>query len=155
MRKILAATVALLLLALLAGCGGGENSGPGRNPRQTVIAMFGAMEKNDQAALTAVLDLQALMQATGRDYAFQGDSARYFTNPQDVLNDLTGNGLTKRRWFSYQRIINESEVMGDNATVEVTFVDKAASRGYRTKFGLHKVNGKWKIYTFSTTREKS
>lgn len=155
MRYLTTVIGLIAIIATLAACGGGEGDDAAGDPRKTVITLFGAMEKNDQATLTAVLDLQTLMQSTGSDYAFQGDSARVFTSPQDVLNDLTGNGLTRRRWFSYQRIINESEIMGDNATVEVTFVDKEASRGYRTRFGLHKVNGKWKIYTFSTARDKS
>ena len=65
------------------------------------------------------------------------------------LEDLTGDGLTKKRWFALQRIINEVELFGETATVEVTFVDKDSSMGFRTKFGVHIVNDKWKIYTFT------
>jgi hypothetical protein len=49
--------------------------------------------------------------------------------------------------------VNQAEVIGDHATVEVTFVDKAASKGYMTKFGLEKENGKWRIYSFNTVRQ--
>ena len=143
----------LLLLAsfLLAACGGGVDG----NPKQVVISMFGAMEKNDKGALAHLLDLPALMENTEGDYALQSDSPRVWTNPQQILDDLTGNGMTKQRWFSMQRVIGETEVMGDQATVEVTFVDKQASRGYLTEFGLHKVNEKWKIYSFQTKTEGS
>ena len=92
------------------------------------------------------------MRNYSEDYALQTDSPRVFTNPQDILEDLTGEGKTKRRWFSLQRIINRVAVEGETATVEVTFVDKQHSRGYRTTFGLHIVNGKWKIYSFKTVR---
>ena len=125
------------------------------DPRQAVITMFGAMEKDDQATLAHVLDLVELMKNTDTDYALQSDEPRVFTNPKELLDDLTGDGLTKRRWFSYQRIVGKAEVMGETATVTVTFVDKENSKGYLTQFGLHKVNGKWKIYSFKTLDEPS
>ena len=43
--------------------------------------------------------------------------------------------------------------LGETATVEVTFVDKEESQGYRTKFGLHLKNGEWRIYSFKTFTE--
>ena len=148
------ACVSSILIGLLAlttlGCGG---SGSGSSdPRQVVISFFGAMEKNDQATLAHMLDLAELMKNGSEDYAVRADSPRVFINPQDILNDLTNDGLTKTRWFALQRIVNDAEVMESTATVEVTFVDKAASKGYRTRFGLHRVNDKWKIYSFKTFR---
>ena len=141
----LLAFVTLGALLALSGCGGGSLG----DPKKTVISFFGAMEKDDKAALAHLLDLSALMKNVSEDYAFHSDdSARVFTSPQQILDDLTGDGFTKTRWFSYQRIINKAEVMGETATVEVTFVDKDQSQGYRTKFGLHVQNGKWKIYSF-------
>lgn len=133
-------------LLLFVAC---TNSTP-KDPKSTVIAMFGAMEKNDKAALAHLLDLAELMRGSYEDYALQIDSPRVFTNPEQILDDLTGDGLTKRRWFALQRIINKVDVMGETATVEVTFVDKESSKAYLTKFGLHVVNGKWKIYSFKT-----
>jgi hypothetical protein len=78
-----------------------------------------------------------------------------FTSPEQILEDLTGDGLTKRRWFSLQRIINKVDVTGETATVEVTFVDKERSKAYLTRFGVHVVNGKWKVYSFKTTQSNS
>ena len=141
--------VALAAVALLGACSGVDMG----DPRQVVIGMFGAMEKDDKAALTHYLDLAELMKNTQEDYALSGDTARVFTSPEDVLNDLTGQGQTKKTWFGLQRIVNNAEIQGDHATVEVTFVDKANSRGYRTKFGLHKVEGEWRIYSFKTVSE--
>ena len=134
----------LTMPALLAGCG---DSGPA-DPKGAVIAFFGAMEKNDQAALAHLLDLAELMKNIDQDYAFQGDKPRVFTNPKQILDDLTDDGFTKKKWFELQRIINEVEIDGATAKVEVTFVNKETSKGYRTKFGLQIKNGKWKIYTF-------
>ena len=151
MKKSTSLFVCLLLTAsvLISSCSDVSYS----DPKQVVIALFGAMEKDDKPALAHILDLPELMKVVNDDYALQSDEPRVFTSPEEVLNDLTGDGLTKKRWFSYQRIVNKAELMGETATVEVTFVDKEKSKGYRSKFGLHQVNGKWKIYTFNTVKE--
>lgn len=144
-------TILLLVLmaamGLLSACG---DSGP-TDPRETVFAFFGAMEKNDQAALAHLLDLVELMKNTQTDYSLNSNEPRVFTNPVDILQDLTGTGLTKTRWFSMQRIVNRTEINGESATVEVSFVDKTSSTQYLTKFGLHIVDGKWKIYSFKVS----
>jgi len=144
--------VLILLLGVIGLNLGCSDSGP-TDPKAAVISMFGAMEKDDKAALAHLLDLPELMKTINEDYALQTDSPRVFTNPLEVLDDLTGEGQTKARWFSLQRIIGDTEVMGETATVEVTFVDKESSRGYRTKFGLHVKNEKWRIYSFKTFEE--
>ena len=139
--------MAIGVFAGVIGCSGGGNLS---DPRQVVISFFGAMERNDQAALAHLLDLASLMRNTAEDYAVTSDRPRVFTNPQEILNDLTNDGLTKTRGFSMQRIINNASVMEETATVEVTFVDKQASQGYRTNFGLRKLNNQWRIYSFKT-----
>ena len=143
--RIVLLSVLLVITGILAGCG--NDAG---DPKQTVIKMFGAMQRDDRAALTSLLDLPALMMTMNEDYALQTDTPRVFHSPEQILDDLTDDGATKQRWFSYQRIIGDSQVNGDAATVEVTFVDKVNSKGYLTKFGLHIINGKWRIYTFKT-----
>lgn len=138
----------LMTLNLLSGCSSGQDEDA---PKKTVISLFGAMEKDDQAALLYVLDMPELMTNLNEDYALQTDTPRVFTSPEQVLEDLTGDGLTKKTWFALQRIISSVNHTGEEtATVDVTFVDKEKSKGYMTRFGLHKVNGKWKIYSFKT-----
>ncbi|UCD93379.1 MAG: hypothetical protein JSU69_06275 [Candidatus Zixiibacteriota bacterium] len=129
--------------------------GGGDSPREVVIKLFGAMERDDRAAIAHLVDLPRLMGITDHDYALQMDEPRVFYNPEDVLNDLTGDGLTKTRWFSRQRVIGSMEITGDTALVEVTFRRKkedttSANVRYYTKFGLHKVNDRWRIYSFKT-----
>ena len=138
--------VSIVALSMIAGCSDVSQS----DPKSTVIAMFGAMEKNDEAALAHLLDMKALMSNVDEDYALDTDEPRILTNPKQILDDLTNDGETKKRWFSYQRIVNKVEIDGSSATVEVSFIDKAKSVGYRTLFGLHITNGKWKIYSFKT-----
>ncbi|MDF1543690.1 MAG: hypothetical protein P1R58_01160 [bacterium] len=142
---MIAVVMLVAAATLITACGQDSQS----DPREVVISLFGAMERDDKAALAHLLDLAELMRNIDQDYAFHSDDTpRVFTSPQQILEDLTDNGLTKKRWFSLQRIISDTNVDGSTATVEVTFVDKGASKGYKTKFGLHIVNGKWKIYSF-------
>jgi hypothetical protein len=145
----LIAVLALSSVFMMVACGGTDLS----DPRQVVISLFGAMEKDDQAALTHILDIAELMRSSQEDYAIQQDDARVFTNPEEILQDLTGEGETKRVWFAHQRIVANAEITGETATVEVTFVDKEASKGYRTTFGLHLKQGEWRIYSFKTFKE--
>ena len=146
-RQLKAALVILMTLSILGGCGSDDSDAP----RKTVISLFGAMEKNDQAALLYVLDMPELMKNLNEDYALQIESPRLFTSPEQILEDLTGEGQTKTTWFALQRIISSvNHTSDETATVDVTFVDKGKSKGYRTRFGLHKINDKWKIYSFKT-----
>ena len=146
--------LSIILLALMGAGLAVSCSEPSMdNPREVVISLFGAMEKDDKAALTRILDLPELMRNSQQDYALQQDQPRVFTNPEEVLSDLTGDGQTKKVWFGLQRIVNTAEITGETASVEVTFVDKVASKGYRTTFGLHLKNGKWRIFSFKTKTE--
>lgn len=144
LKSLTLVTAFVVMVACLSACSGSAPT----DPRETVIAFFGAMEKNDEAALAHLLDLAELMRHTETDYALQTDQPRVFTSPVDILKDLTGEGETKTRWFSMQRIINRSEIYGQTATVEVSFVDPRSSTQYLTKFGLHFENDRWQIYTF-------
>ncbi|MEK7774604.1 MAG: hypothetical protein AAB305_01815 [Candidatus Zixiibacteriota bacterium] len=148
MKRVMSSFVgvcAIVVMALVAGCSSNSTG----NPKDTVIALFGAMEKDDRAAIANILDLGEMMKRSTEDYALSGGEPRVFTTPEDILADLTGTGETKTRWFSLQRIVASAEITGDVANVEVTFVDKVGSKGYRTKFGLHKVHDRWKIFSFA------
>ncbi len=145
--------IAFLLLGLLAiqifvslGCSGFKDD----PPRKVVIQLFGAMERNERAALPHILDLRSLMDEHKEDYALQRNTPRKFHSPEAILDDLTDSGLTKIRWFSMQRVVGNAEIEGDTAFVEVSFVDKVNSIQYYNKFGLHRRKGHWKIYSFRT-----
>jgi hypothetical protein len=43
-------------------------------------------------------------------------------------------------------VIGKSEVIGDSATVEVTYIDKTNGIKDYTRMGLYFKDGKWKIY---------
>ncbi|MFH2048547.1 MAG: hypothetical protein ABIJ12_03785 [bacterium] len=147
-QKAFVITIFLLIaIMILSSCSSDDSQA---DPKKTVISMFGAMEKDDKAKLAYLLDLPELMNNIKDDYALQTNEPRVFYSPEEILDDLTGEGQTKLKWFSLQRIINDANINGDEAAVEVTFVDKERSIGYLTKFGLHKKNDRWLIYSFKT-----
>lgn len=134
----------LILIGLTMSCG---SSGDG-SPKEVVIKLFGAMERDDRGAIVHLVDLPELMNKEREDYALQTDRPRIFHNPEELLDDLTGEGLTKTRWFAMQRVIGQTQIIGDTATVEVSFINKSTDVQYYTKFGLHKKNNRWKIFSF-------
>jgi hypothetical protein len=136
----------LLGILIVAGCTSVNNN----DPKDVVIKLFGAMERNDAAAIAHMIDLRALMNISGEDYALQMEKPRVFHNPEEILKDMTDPGLTKTRWFAMQRVIGATEVIGDTAFVEVSFIDKTINLQYYNKFGLHKRDGLWRIYSFKT-----
>jgi hypothetical protein len=140
----------IIALSLYIGCAG---VGGGDSPKDTVIKLFGAMERNDRAAIIRLLDLPALMSITDADYALQRDKPRVFRNPEKLLDDLTNDGLTKTKWFEMQRVIGKTEIKGDTAFVEVSFISKETNIQYYNKFGLHQKNDQWRIYSFRTIAE--
>lgn len=135
-----------LLALVLSACGGIVAN----SPKQTVVQLFGAMERNDKGEIAHVLDLRALMSIKDRDYALQLDPPRILKSPTDILEDLTGSGQTKDVWFSMKRVLGTEEVSGDTAFVEVTFLSDSSGRRYYNKFGLHKIAGRWRIFSFKT-----
>ena len=147
-RKGTLVSILLVIMALLIACGGPPK---GKTPKEAVIMLFGAMERNDKAAIAHLLDIPSLMGKSENDYALSTDNPRTFYNPEDLLNDMVDSGKTKIRWFSYQRVIGNTEIKGDSAKVEVSFINKETSVQYYSKFGLVKRNDVWKIYSFKAT----
>ncbi|MFQ5606734.1 MAG: hypothetical protein ACE5GA_02215, partial [Candidatus Zixiibacteriota bacterium] len=135
-----------LLLLAMGGCGGVVSD----SPKQVVLQLFGAMERNDKGVIAHVLDLPALMAITDSDYALQLDTPRVMRSPTDIIEDLVGQGRTKSVWFSMKRVVNTEEVVGDTAYVEVTFLSEKTGIKYYNKFGLRRFGEQWRIFSFRT-----
>ncbi len=137
--------IAILFMSVMS-CGGSD----GDTPREVVIKLFGAMERNDRPGVEFLLDIPSLMANTDEDFSLQSDSARVWHSPDDLLDDMVGDGKTRERWFAHQRIVGRTEIHADTAFVEISFIDKTTDTQYYNKFGLHLVEGRWKIYSFRT-----
>jgi hypothetical protein len=140
-----------IAVAAIVGCSSGfeKESDPGK----VVVNMFRAMEKGDTATLVHYLDFESLLKPGEHDYALQMDTPRVFSNPQEIITDLLKGGLTHTRWVAMQRIVGSSTVSNDTALVEVSFINKSTSTQYYTKFGLRKVNDRWKIFSFNARKK--
>lgn len=141
--------LSVVVLGILVSCSGAPGD---KNPKDVVISLFGAMERDERATIAHLLDMPALMSDRNDDYALQRDEARVFHNPEELLNDLTGEGTTKRAWFSLQRVIGDTEIAGDTALVEVSFMNKRTGTLYYTQFGLHRAQDRWKIFSFKANQ---
>ncbi|MEZ5360413.1 MAG: hypothetical protein R3F48_16490 [Candidatus Zixiibacteriota bacterium] len=149
MRKLVVLAV-LCIIGGLVACSTAVNTSD--DPRQTVVQFFNAMSDNDTASLAHYIDFRTMMNSAGVDYALSTtDAPRVFNAPQDILHDLVDGGLTKQRWFSYQRIVGNATQNNDSALVEVSFINKDINKQYLTYFGLRRIQEQWKIYTFKAT----
>jgi hypothetical protein len=150
MKQVLLLMIPVLLM-ITAGCSSGKNTET--DPRSAVLKMFRAMENGQRETVAHFLDFPSLLEPKDTDYALNLATPRVFHDPEEILNDLAdSSGQTFKRWAAIQKIVNAAEVYGDTAYVGVTFVDKEADggqgRGYLTKFGLKKMDGVWKIFSF-------
>jgi len=148
MRQAIPTILAICLIISLSACGG--NSYSESDPRQVVIKTFGAMEDGNRSALAHYLDFGRLLNPGDRDITLKTDSVRNFRTPDELLDDLLEGGLTHDRWFAMQRVVGSSDQIGDTAWVEVSFISNETNRQYLNKWGLHKIDGNWKIFSFAT-----
>lgn len=146
MMKLFIALVIPALVVIAAGCSAGPNTES--DPQKAVVKMFRAIENNDRQKLAYYLDFPALLSKRDVDYALS-DTVRSFNNPEEILDDLLEGGFTNSRWTGLKKVINKSWQTGDSAVVEVSFMDTGKGKTYYTKFGLHRVNEAWKVYSFN------
>lgn len=100
-----------------------------------------------------VLDIEKILQERKNDLISQGREKETLGVTKDfLLQDLTSQGKTGQKWISSQIVIGQTEIMGDSALVEVSFIDKKTSIQYYNKFGLYYKDGAWKIYAFRMLR---
>lgn len=145
MRKSILVAIVLMLVIQTACVSKGDLE---PDPRQVVLNMIRAMEKSDRTAVAHYLDLPSLLVPGERDYTLQMDSVRLFHDPNAILDDLCKGGLTWERWMGMQRIVGDASQSGDTAFVEVSFINKSTGTQYYNKWGLRKMNDRWKVFSF-------
>lgn len=132
--KILLATSILMVMLLIAGCGGSSNSGiqrlTGLNTVDTVKTFFDAAKNNrmDEASLYV--------------------SAASTTNPQTVLKFMTGQSGMDQIKNSNIVSIKQITQQGNYAVVVVTIQEVNSFKMTIKPIGLEKVNNEWYIIAF-------
>jgi hypothetical protein len=140
------ATGSLVLLWLFGAC-----CARGRpDPKDTLKGMFAAMEGSDSLSLVAQIDLASAAQSVRGDL----DSATATGGRPDwgglLLASLTGEGRLRKRWLENQIVLGESQVLGDSALVEVSFLDRLTRVQYYNKMRLVYRDGRWVVTSFRT-----
>jgi hypothetical protein len=111
-----------------------------------VKKLIAAVDRSDTTALKESLDLNWIVSQRLKGVLEKDSLASFLRKRQELLDDLTGNGATRVSWNNSLVVIGKSEVIGDSATVEVTYIDKTNGIKDYTKMGLYFKEGKWKVY---------
>jgi outer membrane murein-binding lipoprotein Lpp len=132
----------------VAGC----SSGSRPDPKDAVKAMFDAMRTSDSVTLASVVDLSAASHDLRSELAgAAGDTAANQEWDKLLLKEMTGEGVIRQRWLNdNQVVLGRSEVTGDSALVEVSFLDRVTRVQYYNKMRLHFRDGHWVVTDFRT-----
>jgi hypothetical protein len=140
--------IILLFSALILSACIDSKYEPDPQIRRTVLNIFDAMADSNRTELAELLDFKSLLLPGEKDYALSMDSVRYFVDSEEMLDDLLPGGFTHQRWSQMTKVVAESYQLpeSDSGTVLVTFVTK--QKKYVSRFGLHRMSGKWQVYSF-------
>jgi hypothetical protein len=118
------------------------------DPRNTVKKFIEAVDQSDTTATGKLLDFRELLRGSLEGISEKEKEELFPELRQNILKDLSGEGITRMTWKNSLLVVGKSEVVGDSATVEVTYINKLSGTKNYTKMGLHFIGGKWKIYNF-------
>jgi len=134
--------ISLFLLVLVWAC----EKGP--EPRDTVMGFVSALQSDEDIDFHSYLDLNELVYENA-DNLYVYDSAISLQENLKQYTDLfEPQGKIRKLWTSKQIVIGESEMAGDTALVEVSFIDRATRKQYYNKMGLRKTDSGWLIFAF-------
>jgi hypothetical protein len=135
-------SISMLLLAL-ASCA----SEPG--PRETVKHFLQSLREDTTSYdyLSQLLDLDELV--TENSIYTYDSTISFAANKQGLVSLLQKDGDVRTRWIKDQIILGDVEILGDTATVEVSFVDKTVVpvKQFYNRMGVHVVDGRWKVFS--------
>ena len=116
------------------------------SPRVVVMDFIEAVNKADTASIEKYMDLDMFTQEKLKELP-DTESVRIFPVVKEQLfNNFLGSGATRLKWQNKMIVVNTEEIQGDQALVEVTFVDQKTGRTEYTKAKLYKKNNRWLIY---------
>ncbi len=116
------------------------------SPRVVVMDFIEAVNKADTASLEKYLDMDRFTQEKLKELP-DTQRVKVFTGVKERLwNNFLGSGATRLRWQNKIIVVNKENIQGDQALVEVTFVDQKTGRTEYTKARLYKKNNRWWIY---------
>ncbi len=122
--------------------------GRGPSPRVVVMDFMEAVNKDDTTTIEKYLDLDRFAQEKLKDLPPEQRAEVFPKVKEELKSNLLGTGATRLKWQNKMIVVNKEEIEGDQALVEVTFVDQKTGLTLYTKAKLYKKDKAWKIYYF-------
>lgn len=115
------------------------------------MSLFGAMRDSDSTSIRSLVNLESAFESVIRELPPPADSQLVHDHAHWLLKEMTDGGSLHRRWLEdNQIVIGQSEVKGDTAYVEVSFLDRITRVQYYNKMQLVFTDGRWQITRFRT-----
>lgn len=121
---------------------------PADRARSTVLDFVKALGSGGSIDLDNYLILSEVVRENAENVYIYNDSLSVSQNIEQFRKLFEPNGKVRRLWTQNQIIVGESEVMGDTAYVEVSFVNRDEGRQFYNKMGLKRTDEGWKIFAF-------
>ncbi len=133
-----------LLLVFLSACYCGRSP----SPRVVVMDFMEAVNKDDTTTIEKYLDLDKFTQEKLKDLPPEQRADAFPEVKEQLRSKLLGSGATRLKWQNKMIVVNKEETEGDEALVEVTFVDQKTGLMLYTRTKLYKKDNAWRIYYF-------
>jgi hypothetical protein len=118
------------------------------SPRVVVMDFLEAVNKGDTAGVDKYLDLEKFAQEKLKEVPPEQKNEAILKVRAEIRSSLLGNGATRLKWQGKTIVVNKESIEGDQAVVEVTFVDQKTGLTQYTTTLLYKKDKAWKIYYF-------
>jgi hypothetical protein len=105
-----------------------------------------AVNKADTSAIERFLDLDMFTHEKLKELPDSQRVAVFSQVKEQLLSNFLGSGGTRLRWQNKMIVVNKEEIEGDQALVEVTFVDQKTGITEYSKARLYKKDNNWRIY---------
>jgi hypothetical protein len=117
------------------------------SPRVVVMNFIEAVNKADTASLGLYLDLDKFTEEKLSELPDSQKAAVFTSVKEQLWQNFLGSGATRLRWQNKMIVVNKEEIEGDQALVEVTFVDQKTGITEYTKTKLYQKDDRWWIYS--------
>ena len=116
------------------------------SPRVVVMDFMEAVNKADTATIEKYLDLDRFTHEKLKEMPDSQKAEVFSKVKEQLLSNFLGSGATRLRWQNKMIVVNKEDIQGDQALVEVTFVDQKTGITEYTKARLYKKDDRWWIY---------
>jgi hypothetical protein len=118
------------------------------SPRVVVMDFMEAVNRDDTTAIEKYLDLDMFTQEKMKDLPPEERKEAFPKVKEQLRDNLLGDGATRLKWKDKMIVVNKETIEGDQALVEVSFVDQKTGFTLYTQTQLYKKDKTWKIYYF-------